>query len=996
MSAQYDGSIKFDTKIDESKFEKGVSKLKGMAIAGVAGIGLALAGAAVKGGKYALSLASDLQEVQNVVDVTFGDNAKEIEKWSKNAGKSFGMAELAAKQYTGTMGAMLKSMGLSDKEVLKMSTDLTGLAGDFASFYNLDHSAAFDKIRAGISGETEPLKQLGINMSVANLEAYALSQGMKTAYKDMTQAEQATLRYNYILKAGADAQGDFARTSDSFANQLRIAQLSVTEIASSIGEKLLPAATGGMQIINSGLTWLSGAINGNKSDAEALLESVRAQSAAYDEFLIKQNEKTVAQLAEVEQTRRLKDELLTLADANGKINEKDRARVEFILNELNSAYGTENRLINDTITGYGNLSSSIDALIEKKRASILLESAEATYKESINQVTSAVEKQNDAFSLLTQKKNEAVEAHSKVQAGDVAYNAVLLKLQKEIGTLQQAYEEATAEVQQHSTNIQAYEDAAAAATSGRCNEVITILDKMGKAHSEAATVATESAEETKKAYGNAFVDAVLNADVAAANYMENSNEFNRQMLEDAKTKAETAKLEFEKVGGNIVDGIVVGLDNGRENLKASVEALMGEVPEWANVVLQIGSPSKKMAKDTGRWVPYGVAKGIDDNTDVVIDSATNMARAGIDAAKSELDINSPSKVSKDEIGKYIPLGMAKGIEENSDAVIESFDSMLEILEYRRRFDIINEDEYYTELEKLRDKYFKAGTKEWLDYTEKIYSYEQQLLEDEKQRLEEQKKATEKMYDEITDYALDKIGEVEKKQNAYAKKLSSYGGLFEKSTIKFEGQSYDYYALADINADIATIKEYNDLMHQLRDTMDEFGLSDNAKNSLFEEINNLDIDAGKQAMKTLLATNENKLVELFRLYDEKLKFSEGSAAEYYFDEMAEASTQAYQNMVNELEKAGFEIPKGWTASGTLSAKNFGEAFIKEIDVQLAQISSRIDATLAKLKALNTASSNASTIYQDNRTSTISVTVQSPRQAYEVKRANDTYESHTNGW
>ncbi len=989
MSAQYDGSIKFDTKIDESKFEKGVSKLKGVAIAGATGIGLALAGAAIKGGKYALSLASDLQEVQNVVDVTFGDNAKEIEKWAKNAGKGFGMAELAAKQYTGTMGAMLKSMGLSDKEVLKMSTDMTGLAGDFASFYNLDHSAAFDKIRAGISGETEPLKQLGINMSVANLEAYALSQGMKTAYKDMTQAEQATLRYNYILKAGADAQGDFARTSDSFANQLRIAQLSVTEIASSIGEKLLPAATGGMQIINSGLNWLSEAVNGNKSEIDLLAESIRAQCAAYDEFLIKQNEKTVAQLAEVEQTRRLKDELLTLADTNGKINEKDRARVEFILNELNSAYDTEHQLIKDTITGYGNIASSIDALIEKKRASILLESAEATYKESIEQVTSAVEKQNNAFSLLAQKKNEAVEAHSKVQDGDVAYNAVLLKLQKEIGALQQEYENATAEVQRHSTNIQAYEDAAAAATSGRCNEVITILDKMGKAHSEAATVATESAEETKKAYGNAFVDAVLNADVAAANYMENSNEFNRQMLEEAKTKAETAKLEFEKVGGNIVDGIVVGLDNGRENLKASVEALMGEVPEWANVVLQIGSPSKKMAKDTGKWVPYGVAKGIDDNTRVVIDSAANMARASIDAAKGELDINSPSRVSKDEIGKYIPLGMAKGIEENSDAVIESFDSMLEILEYRRRFDIINEDEYYTELEKLRDKYFKAGTKEWLDYTEKIYSYEQQLIE-------EQKEAAKGLYDDISEYAISKLEEVEKKQDAYANKLSSYGSLFNKNTIEFDGETIEYYSLADIDKDIQAISAYNDKMLSFKNSLSDLGISNKASGAYLEEINSLSVDEGSKVLDAVLKTDKNKLAEYLGEFEKKLTYSEGAAAEYYFDDTANAVQESYQKMVDKLKQAGFEVPEGWTTSGTLSAKNFGEAFIKEIDIQLAQISSRIDATLAKLKALNAVSGNSSTIYQDNRTSTFSVTVQSARQAYEVKRANDTYESHTTGW
>ena len=145
--------------------------------------------------KSGIDTASDLQEVQNVVDVTFGEEgSKKIEEFAKSAAGSFGMSALSAKQFTGTMGAMLKSMNLGDTEVEEMSIALAGLAGDMASFYNLDPEEAFVKLQSGISGETEPLKQLGINMTVANLEAYALSQGINTAWKEMTQAEQATIR----------------------------------------------------------------------------------------------------------------------------------------------------------------------------------------------------------------------------------------------------------------------------------------------------------------------------------------------------------------------------------------------------------------------------------------------------------------------------------------------------------------------------------------------------------------------------------------------------------------------------------------------------------------------------------------------------------------------------------------------------------------------------------------------------------------------------------
>ena len=154
------GSLKYDTKLDTKGFESGLNSISTKSVA----IGNLIADAFKKvstnlldTGKKAINLASDLEEVQNVVDVTFGNNAEKINKWSKEANKAFGMSELSAKKFNGTMGAMLKSMGLTGDEVLEMSTEMTGLAGDFASFYNLDHEEAFNKIRAGISGETKNL-----------------------------------------------------------------------------------------------------------------------------------------------------------------------------------------------------------------------------------------------------------------------------------------------------------------------------------------------------------------------------------------------------------------------------------------------------------------------------------------------------------------------------------------------------------------------------------------------------------------------------------------------------------------------------------------------------------------------------------------------------------------------------------------------------------------------------------------------------------------------
>lgn len=207
--------------------------------------------------KTGIDYASDLAEVQNVVDVTFGSATEAINSWSKECLAAYGMNEVSAKRYAGTIGAMLKSSGLAGDAIVDMSKDVVGLAGDMASFYNLDLETAFEKIRSGISGETEPLKQLGINMSVANLEAYALSQGITTAYNEMSQAEQVMLRYNYLMSTTADAQGDFARTQDSYANQTRLLSESWLEFTGVMAEQLLPVLTTIVSWLNNIVAFLT-------------------------------------------------------------------------------------------------------------------------------------------------------------------------------------------------------------------------------------------------------------------------------------------------------------------------------------------------------------------------------------------------------------------------------------------------------------------------------------------------------------------------------------------------------------------------------------------------------------------------------------------------------------------------------------------------------------------------------------------------------------------
>ena len=230
-------SKKWDQAVSDSTDKAGKSFLNWKTVA--VGAITAISAAVVKFGKEAIDAASDLAEVQNVVDTVFGDDARVIDNWSKKAGEKFGLTETMAKRFTSTLGAMMKSSGLAGKEIVGMSTDLAGLAADMASFYNLDFETAFEKIRSGISGETMPLKQLGINMSVANLEAFALAQGLEKTFSEMSQGEQTMLRYQYLMQATADAQGDFEKTADGFANARRRVEANLESISTSIGNLLI-------------------------------------------------------------------------------------------------------------------------------------------------------------------------------------------------------------------------------------------------------------------------------------------------------------------------------------------------------------------------------------------------------------------------------------------------------------------------------------------------------------------------------------------------------------------------------------------------------------------------------------------------------------------------------------------------------------------------------------------------------------------------------------
>lgn len=187
--------------------------------------------------------ASDLTEVMNIIDVVFEENAATVIEWSETSIEAMGISQLAALKTAGMFAAMGESMGLTTTEAHKMALELTQLSADMASFYNISQQRAALALTGVYTGETEALKRLGINIQVANLEQFGYNE-------NMTASEKILVRYNSVMAQTINQQGDFARTSSSLSNQVRILKQSITDLSLTLGVLLEPAASATVGLLN--------------------------------------------------------------------------------------------------------------------------------------------------------------------------------------------------------------------------------------------------------------------------------------------------------------------------------------------------------------------------------------------------------------------------------------------------------------------------------------------------------------------------------------------------------------------------------------------------------------------------------------------------------------------------------------------------------------------------------------------------------------------------
>lgn len=336
-----DGKVIIDTHLNNKGFVKGVKNLTGQlgglkSVVGKLGSVIASAfavRAVVNFGKECIELGSNIAEVQNVVDVAFGDMSYKVEAFADTAIEQFGMSALAAKKTASTYMAMAKGMGLEEGAASDMAITLAGLTGDVASFYNISQELADTKLKSVFTGETETLKDLGVVMTQANLEAFALAQGISKDYDAMTQAEKVALRYNYVMDSLNLAVGDFARTSDSWANQTRVLSMQWEEFMSIMGQALITVLTPCVKVLNqivSQLISVANAVSTVVSNMFGVQQNASDVSGAIGESVDNQNDLTNATEETAKAQKKLMagfDEINVLGSGGGDTDESSSLAV---------------------------------------------------------------------------------------------------------------------------------------------------------------------------------------------------------------------------------------------------------------------------------------------------------------------------------------------------------------------------------------------------------------------------------------------------------------------------------------------------------------------------------------------------------------------------------------------------------------------------------------------------------------------------------------------
>lgn len=532
---------------------------------------------------------------------------------------------------------------------------------------------AFNEALAKCSTEQE--RQQLITSTLSGLYSES-AEAFRENNAAVIEAQEAAANYNTAM---ANLGGEMEPLNTAFTN------LKTT---------LVEAVTPAMGALAQGTANLITNLITAEEETDLLTEAQRAavtaaqdSAAAYLENKSAADQLADSQLANVGYGERLLTQLKGLVDENGKVKAGEEARAEFIMGELNTALGTEYTQLGQIVDANGQIKDAVYDVIEAKRAQIMMEAYEETYRQAVLNVAEAekaraTQAQEIAAQQAVTDEARRIADEAKIELNDKIASAKTVadlrsltseqrlvqsletEALKQAGILddkQAAYNETEDVLYGYYADIAAYENASTAMIEGNTDEAIGHLGRLGDGFETAASTAELAADDQRKVLEQQVIDTEVNAQLMKEAYENGVEGVSEDMVKTAKEQADAAKEEFYKVGGDITKGIAEGAEDEEWTLSGALKGLVSKAVSAAKKAAGIESPSKLFKQEVGRWMGRGVAVGIDESTEDVVGAIDNQVNSALKAYDvGEINASISGKVNTSQSDKNSSGRLASG------------------------------------------------------------------------------------------------------------------------------------------------------------------------------------------------------------------------------------------------------------------------------------------------------------------------------------------------
>jgi len=815
---------------------------------------------------------------------------------------------------------------------------------------------------------------------------------------------------------------------------------------------------------------------------EATIQSLNEEKDAWGDLKGAMEQNTVAETAKVDRAIALQAELAKIADETGRVSNADKERASYILGEMNEALGTEFTMTGNVIDQYGTMTQKINEVSDASKARAVLEAnqqlaaaARAGQEQKILELGQQRVLMEDTIAEHAALSAERQELLRKGETGEAQkVMDKMRELRESLQDQQKTYDDTKAQAEEYSMVLEKYGAIEEAIANGSAKDITDSVTDFLETVKTGDTVLTDS---------SAAVDAAgERLKIAKGAYQEAADAVAKgadpQLLETSKKRLLEAADGYAEVGGTAMAELLSGFETGDDQLLTGLAAIAGVSVDTLKQSLGIQSPSSVMSSEVGAPMVQGITVGAQSESGILNAAMRKIVRDAINAAKDEGVIESPSHVMRDEVGLMFSKGLALGITDGKDEVVsaaegvanaaisaassisaadvlaklsdsfinglkendkgntEKYQDKLEILDYKQAFGGLSTEDYYAEMERLRDQYLTAYTKEWFDATEKIYDHQKEMAEEARDKaldeldkqhdkglmseaqyiaeltafrdryyaegteeyaemtediaklsreneldmldfhydmglLTEQdyyqklleyrdkhfavgsaewmeytkkicsynKSQIQKAYDEIAEYAGEKLSDLLSKQEALYGKLDGYGSLMKTVTVKNyyeDGSDLQFNELNDISKDNDFLRQYNENITAAAQRLKASGLDEAAAAKLYDELLGMSPEEASDFAALLTKATDEEFEKYLADYKENMDLLDEVSKNPFREEWKEAT----EDIVLELKEAGFEVPEAFSDIGEDSAMEFSRSFLEELQTQMEDIKTQI--------------------------------------------------------